>query len=68
MRYWIGLLLLLLIFVISPAGCGPALSQNDLGTVIFDMSQVPGADAPYRMPQLEAPAQPDKDQATERSI
>jgi hypothetical protein len=68
MRYWIGLLMLLLILLISPAGCGPALSETDLGTVTFEMPKVPGADAPYRMPQLEAPAQHDKDQGTQHVI
>jgi hypothetical protein len=65
MRYRFGLLLILLI---SPAGCGPALSETDLGTVIFEMPQVPGADTPYRIPQLEAPVEQGKDHATQRVI
>lgn len=52
MRRWFSLLLLLALPV-SPVGCGPALSKTDLGTVVFEIPKVPGADTAYRMPQLE---------------
>ena len=48
MRYWLGLLLLLLLL----AGCGPELSKSDLGTVVYELPKVAGADEPYQMPQL----------------
>ena len=39
----------------SLAGCGPELSKNDLGTVVFEVPKVAGADQPYQMPQLGPP-------------
>jgi hypothetical protein len=33
-------------------GCGPALSKSDLGTVVFEIPKVAGADKPYPMPKL----------------
>ena len=65
MRYRFCFLLMLLI---SPAGCGPALSKTDLGTVTFEMPQVPGADTPYRMPELEAHPEQGKDQAPQHLL
>lgn len=53
MPYRIGLLLVLL----SLAGCGPALSRVDLGTVVFEVPKVAGADEPYQMPQLGPPVE-----------
>jgi hypothetical protein len=41
-------------------GCGPALSKSDLGTVVFDLPKVAGADEPYRMPQLGPPVKDDQ--------
>ena len=58
MRYRFGLLAILLI---SPAGCGPAVSKEDLGTVVFELPKVPGADTPYQMPQPESPPEHGKD-------
>ncbi|MBN1395521.1 MAG: hypothetical protein JW959_10895 [Pirellulales bacterium] len=43
-----GLLLLSIICV----GCGPELSERDLGTVVEGVPKVDGADKPYPMPQL----------------
>jgi hypothetical protein len=37
-------------------GCGPAVSQNDLGTVVYGLPIVAGADKPYPMPQLGPPS------------
>jgi len=34
------------------AGCGAQLSKADLGTVIFEVPNVPGTEEPYQMPQL----------------
>jgi hypothetical protein len=36
-------------------GCGPALSKSDLGTVVFEVPKVAGAEEPYQMPQLGPP-------------
>jgi hypothetical protein len=51
MRYWFGFLA----FLVLLAGCGPELSKNDLGTVIYDVPKVAGSDQPYPMPQLGPP-------------
>jgi hypothetical protein len=37
------------------AGCGPDVSRSDLGTVVFDLPQLAGADRPYEMPGLDKP-------------
>jgi hypothetical protein len=36
-------------------GCGPALAKNDLGTVVFEVPKVAGADKPYPLPKLAPP-------------
>jgi hypothetical protein len=33
-------------------GCGPELSKSDLGTVVFEVPKVAGADKPYELPKL----------------
>ncbi len=48
MRYWITTLFLFAVV----AGCGPALSKQDLGVVVFKDPKVAGSDKPYVMPQL----------------
>ena len=53
MRRRFCLLLLPLLLPASLSGCGPAVSKTDLGTVIFQIPAVPGADTPYPMPQLQ---------------
>jgi hypothetical protein len=52
MRYRFAFLLLAALL----AGCGPELSKSDLGTVIYEVPKVAGADQPYQMPQLGPPA------------
>jgi len=44
-----------LILFLFLGGCGPALSQGDLGTVVFEVPKVAGAEEPYAMPQLGPP-------------
>jgi hypothetical protein len=36
-------------------GCGPELAKSDLGTVVFEVPKVAGADKPYTMPKLGPP-------------
>lgn len=50
MRFQVCLLFLL-------SGCGPELSKQDLGTVVFEDPQVAGSDEPYLMPQLGPPVE-----------
>ena len=44
-----------LVFLVVLGGCGPELSKQDLGTVVFEVPKVAGADKPYEMPQLGPP-------------
>jgi hypothetical protein len=45
------------------SGCGPQVSQEELGTVMFDVPKFDPIEQPYHMPKLDAA--PDKDQETE---
>jgi hypothetical protein len=51
MRYRLIVLLLLVLF----GGCGPELSKQELGVVVFEVPKVAGTDKPYAMPQLGPP-------------
>ncbi len=33
-------------------GCGPGVSHSDLGTIVYEVPSVPGAEEPYRLPEL----------------
>ena len=37
---------------IAVPGCGPNVSQSDLGTIVFEVPTVTGADEPYKFPEL----------------
>ena len=54
MRAIAGFSLVGLLALGTVVGCGPNLSEEDLGTVVTDMSDVPGADEPYDLPPLDA--------------
>lgn len=47
--------LLLSMFLLLLCGCGPELSEHELGTVVNELPKVEGADKPYPMPQLGPP-------------
>jgi hypothetical protein len=53
-------LAMLLLFL---SGCGPELSKGDLGTVVYELPKVAGADKPYPMPRLGPPQDKDRDDA-----
>ena len=36
-------------------GCEPKLEEQQYGQILHDVPQVPGADRPYPLPQLEDP-------------
>jgi hypothetical protein len=59
MRFPVGTLLALALLCLGPSGCESEVSKGDLGTVVFEVPKVPGAEKPYVFPQLE--------QATEAS-
>jgi len=48
---WLGALTVCLAVV----GCGPAVSDEELGTLVVDPSKIPGAEEPYDPPQLDSP-------------
>lgn len=47
------LLVLMACTALWTAGCGPRLSPEDLGDVIFELPEVPGAEEPYRSPEMQ---------------
>lgn len=53
MRFHLGLLILPALVALG--GCGPQLSKSDLGTVVYELPKVAGADEPYAMPELGPP-------------
>ncbi len=56
-RRLVWLVCVWMVFGILLSGCGPALSERDLGTVIYEIPKVPGAEKPYKMPQLGEPSE-----------
>ena len=44
MRLPVGLMLGLLLGVLPVAGCGPAIPPEELGTVLEEVPEIPGAD------------------------
>lgn len=37
-------------------GCGPAVPPEELGTVVYEVPAVPGAEEPYPLPELKPDA------------
>ena len=54
MRAFLGLLFGMALFSLMVAGCGPSLTEEELGTVILDVGQLPGADQPFELPESYA--------------
>ena len=54
MRTFAGLLIGLLLLAPLLSGCGPALTEEELGTLILDQSGLPGAGVPYKLPLPES--------------
>ena len=52
------LLALMLVLLLVPAmtGCGPSVSSKDLGTIIYKIPHVQGADKPYELPKIITPS------------
>lgn len=46
----------LLLACLISAGCGPAVSQEELGKVVYGVPAVPGTEAPYPLPELKVSA------------
>ncbi|OHB86212.1 MAG: hypothetical protein A2V98_13205 [Planctomycetes bacterium RBG_16_64_12] len=56
MRTFLGFLLGIALIIPITSGCGPSLTEEDLGTVVFDVGQLPGADVPYELPDSSTTA------------
>ena len=52
------LLALLLVLLIAPAmtGCGPSVSSKEMGTVLYKIPHVQGADKPYELHKTIMPS------------
>jgi len=48
MRQFFGLVACLLLI-----GCGPGVSKDDLGTILEEVPEVPGAEQAFEMPQFD---------------
>ena len=58
--YWASFCLAAL--CVSMAGCESDVSRDeDLGEVVFNVPHVPGADKPYKMPELGPDSKSDDD-------
>ncbi|MGD0655548.1 MAG: hypothetical protein ABSA16_14495 [Thermoguttaceae bacterium] len=64
MRWLLGLLFGLLI-ALTVIGCGPAVSSKDMGTIIYEIPRVQGADKPYELPQIITPHKEDANPSLE---
>lgn len=49
-------MLLVLLIAAAMSGCGPSVSSKDLGTIIYKIPHVEGADKPYELPKVITPA------------
>jgi hypothetical protein len=55
MRHALGWVAVGLLLGIAASGCGPDVSRSDLGTVVYEVPTVAGADEPYQLPELAPP-------------
>ena len=57
MRSLLGLMLAILVIIAVASGCGPAVSEEELGTVLFEVPEIPGADELDGRPKSPMPPQ-----------
>ena len=50
-QHWISVVAGFALLAALP-GCGPNVSQSDLGTIVYEVPTVAGADEPYEFPDL----------------
>ncbi len=43
------------IVLLGLSGCGPSVSREQLGEILFEVPKVPGSDEPYPLPDIPAP-------------
>lgn len=61
MRTCLGVLFGLALFALVVPGCGPALKEEELGTIVFDVVELPGGDEQYDLPNVSPPAAPESE-------
>ena len=54
MRALFGFLFASILTLPIVSGCGPHVTEQDLGTVVFEVPNVPGSDEPYELPDSGA--------------
>jgi len=52
MRQWLLMAIGLLGVFFTLPGCGPAVSKSDLGRVVYEVPDVPGAEKEYNIPDV----------------
>ena len=65
MRVW-SFLIGCAVLTLVPGGCGPNVTTEDLGQIVFEVPEVPGADKPYDMPELGP--EPPRSESTEPGL
>jgi hypothetical protein len=61
MRTCLGVLFGLVLFALVVPGCGPALKEEELGTIVFDVFELPGSDERFDLPDLSPPTVPESE-------
>jgi hypothetical protein len=56
MRMHLGWIVAGFIVGLAVVGCRPSVSESDLGTIVYEVPTVAGADAPFPFPKLPPPA------------
>ena len=56
MRMHLGWIVAGILVGVAVVGCRPSVSKSDLGTIVYDVPTVAGADAPFPYPKLPPPA------------
>jgi len=56
MRMHLGWIVAGIFVGVAVFGCRPSISESDLGTIVYEVPTVAGADAPFPYPKLPPPA------------
>jgi len=65
MRALVGLSLGIVLLLFVTPGCGPRLSEEELGTAIYDVQQIPGADQRFPIPDGPPESAPESESQAE---
>jgi hypothetical protein len=56
MRHALGWIVVGMLLGTVTSGCGPEVPQSEMGTIVYEVPTVAGADEPYRLPELSPSA------------